>query len=401
MQVHKQTSPQTAYTILRIKRKRNEEPLDALVYDSRPRRKKSRGGLNVFRFVETVEQGAWDDEQKKRDLEVRISTLASEPAQKNIINASLLPAPAPDFVPSSYPPPHVQQRIPSRTYTIVKPEGVQPDSGVRKRAPTAPPKVYSARTLAAARQTPSGFTLYDAIPSSSTIASFPSSSSGDTDAEMEKFLPLLQDYLKVSDGSAPSASIIAPSTSNESAEDADYVWDVFYQRPNKSQEQISSSASGKVATLTGLPPELSGLFDSDSDSEPEDEDDEDSNAEDWYTNDYPEEEENIRSDNSEASDDFHEHSDYEDALYGEDRMTSYALPTAPELQLENKDMHAGAPANVPHPSSDKVPALLSDISSQKRGLDFIHVAQDNSGPTDPFYSGACMDRTGTHLSRQT
>jgi len=75
------------YTILRIKRKRNEEPLDALgkgclyrfmlrryfnsillVVESL-RRKKSRG-IGVFRYAETVEDGVWDDAQKQKDIQV-------------------------------------------------------------------------------------------------------------------------------------------------------------------------------------------------------------------------------------------------------------------------------------------------------------------------------------------
>lgn len=47
-------------TILRIKRKRNEEPVDALVFSDSKRRKK---GLNVFHFVQTVEQeDSWNTE---------------------------------------------------------------------------------------------------------------------------------------------------------------------------------------------------------------------------------------------------------------------------------------------------------------------------------------------------
>jgi hypothetical protein len=74
-----------SYTILRIKRKRNEEPLDALgklpppcrlvaliclsVVESR-RRKKSRGGVGVFQFAQTVEHDAWEDEKRQRDIQV-------------------------------------------------------------------------------------------------------------------------------------------------------------------------------------------------------------------------------------------------------------------------------------------------------------------------------------------
>lgn len=62
------------YTILRIKRKRTDEPLDALVVDanSRARRRKIRGKFDVFQFAETVEQTAWEDEKQKRDLQVRV-----------------------------------------------------------------------------------------------------------------------------------------------------------------------------------------------------------------------------------------------------------------------------------------------------------------------------------------
>ena len=82
---------QQPYTILRIKRKRNEEPLDALgellsrqvlvrIYQRHAsifetvvesvRRKKSRPGLDVFQFAETVAEGEWDERRAK---EVQVS----------------------------------------------------------------------------------------------------------------------------------------------------------------------------------------------------------------------------------------------------------------------------------------------------------------------------------------
>ncbi|KAH9950616.1 hypothetical protein B0H21DRAFT_819076 [Amylocystis lapponica] len=326
-------SPQQ-YTILRIKRKRNEEPLDALVVDSRPRRKKSRGTMNVFQFAETVEQAAWDDEQQKKDLQTRLSSLARESSQQsspNVVPApALAPAPA---IPTSQgittatPPvqhaPQPQGEDLSRRYTIVQPDKDGPPSepGSRRRAPTAPPKVWSSKELQAAK---SAFRMYDAVPSSSTLASLASATSAGSvstageDAEMAKFLPMLQDYLKLND--TPLASELPPGSTLPSASaavngvDDDYVWDVFYQRPTTFQQLFEPSQSGNIGTLTGLPAELSGLYDSDSDSEWEDEDDEDSNAEDWYTNDYPDEDDE-RSVDSEGSDVFHEDSDeYADAL---------------------------------------------------------------------------------------
>lgn len=60
------------------------------------------------------------------------------------------------------------------------------------------PKVHSYKDLQKAT-----FTMYDAIPSSSSLASLaspnPTAQGGDrpdVDAEVAKFLPLLQDYLK-------------------------------------------------------------------------------------------------------------------------------------------------------------------------------------------------------------
>ena len=81
-------SSKSGYTILRIKRKRNEEPLDALgkshisgseqwrphvsapVIESTTRRKKSRPGLGLFQFAETVERKAWDNEGERKGLQV-------------------------------------------------------------------------------------------------------------------------------------------------------------------------------------------------------------------------------------------------------------------------------------------------------------------------------------------
>jgi len=51
-------------TILRIKRKRNEEPVDALVFSDSKRRKK---GLDVFHFVQTVER---EDSWNTKDIQV-------------------------------------------------------------------------------------------------------------------------------------------------------------------------------------------------------------------------------------------------------------------------------------------------------------------------------------------
>ncbi len=88
MDVDASAPPPQSYTILRIKRKRNEEPLDALgmcmlsgaaqpnihvlcaVVESRVRRKKYRGGVGVFQYAHTVEGDAWKDEKSQKDIQV-------------------------------------------------------------------------------------------------------------------------------------------------------------------------------------------------------------------------------------------------------------------------------------------------------------------------------------------
>ena len=69
-------NPTQPYTILRIKRKRNEEPLDALVVESGIRRKKSRGGMGVFKFAQTVEDGAWNDRKLHQRIQVSVSDVS-------------------------------------------------------------------------------------------------------------------------------------------------------------------------------------------------------------------------------------------------------------------------------------------------------------------------------------
>jgi hypothetical protein len=41
------------------------------VVESRTRSKKSRGGLDVFQFAQTVESDTWENEERKRNLQVR------------------------------------------------------------------------------------------------------------------------------------------------------------------------------------------------------------------------------------------------------------------------------------------------------------------------------------------
>ncbi|KAF4581552.1 hypothetical protein EYR40_009836 [Pleurotus pulmonarius] len=266
------------YTILRIKRKRNEEPLDALVVESAAPRKKSRGGMGMFQFAQTVEAEAWEDDARRKALQEEIQRLAKENASKAYE--------APQKLPSSPPRPPVTD---ARRYTIVNAQEQDPERG---RLPTSPPVVISSKDV---RPKSPEIKLYDAVVSNDAP---------DADPEMEKFLPMIRDYLTLHDIPLDADT----RNTNAVQESDDYVWDVFYHRPASLSEWNHVAAN--VGTLTGLPPSLNDPFDSDEDDEVPDEADEDSNAEEYFTNDYPEEEESSDDDGG-GSDAFHESSDHE------------------------------------------------------------------------------------------
>ncbi|KAI0345656.1 hypothetical protein BDW22DRAFT_1353226 [Trametopsis cervina] len=307
---------QEQYTILRIKRKRNEEPLDALVIESKSRRKKSKAGMNVFQFAETVEQAAWDDEKQKQDLQSRLTSLAREKAKRAV---KPMPGATPSTSTTTEEPSRTAdgERIPklpqiddpSRKYMIVPSNSVETPVRTAKSRLTAPPKVHSYKELQKA-----SITMYDAIPSSTSLANLASPSTS-ADDEIDKFLPMLKDYLRLNGADTSMGS--SASSNSLPATDDDYVWDVFYSRPATFRELYGSNTN--IGTVTGLPDD--DMYNSDSDSDYEDEDDEDSNAEDWYKNDYPEEE-SASDDNgedgvasSEGSDAYHEDSDFDELVH--------------------------------------------------------------------------------------
>lgn len=73
---------------------------------------------------------------------------------------------------------------------------------------------------------------------------------------------------------------------HEEKED-DYVYDVYYRDDQNIDEEMKSMNVGSLVWFENE----SEYLDDDSDSELGDIDDEDSNAEDYYQNDYPDEEE--------------------------------------------------------------------------------------------------------------
>ncbi|KAF8440958.1 hypothetical protein L210DRAFT_3621282 [Boletus edulis BED1] len=258
--------------VLRIKRKRTEEPLDALGMHLAthaimpPLRKKTRGGVDVFQFAQTVENGAWQDGALRQNLQSQLSKLAQD-LNKNAKVQS---------------PPGRETRLAPRTDNVARRYAVKVtgDAEVprRKRRPTSPPKVISSKDVPR-----NDFRMYDAVLEDKGPSLPP------MDPEMEKFLPMLQDYLTLQE--TTSASSVNPSSSSDSYASTrdDYVWDVFYRRPYSLSEWNSIAAN--YGMVTGLPPSAEDEeFSDNSEAEEEDEADEDSNAEEYYKNDYPDEE---------------------------------------------------------------------------------------------------------------
>ncbi|KAF8073646.1 hypothetical protein FPV67DRAFT_1666409 [Lyophyllum atratum] len=295
MEVDTESSAPPSYTLLRIKRKRNEEPLDALVVESRVRRKKSRG-IGVFKYAQTVENDVWEDEKRAENIQYQISQLARESS----IVSELAAATTPSAVASTVPRP----KNDTRHYTILRQDDVE-DEDRRIHRPKSPPKIISSRDLPPKPLKPD-FQMFDAIRADKETAA-------PVDSEMDKFLPMLTDYLKLHDV-APDREEIIPYVGDLTKQSDDYVWDVFYHRPATLSEW---NAAANVGTLSGLPPSITNPYDSPSDSEEEDEADEDSNAEEYYRNDYPEGDDSSSSarDPDSASDEFHESSDYEEVVH--------------------------------------------------------------------------------------
>ncbi|EJD50360.1 hypothetical protein AURDEDRAFT_182343 [Auricularia subglabra TFB-10046 SS5] len=246
-------SPSSNITILRIKRKRDAEQLEALVIDP-ARRKRVRPSTGLFTYAGTLEEGA--------DLDAIQQELATLRQQQDASPAKTAPVN----------PPATERLIapqPSRKYTVV-----------RSKGDGAPPS-----QTASANQ----MTVYDAVPDDAPL------DPADAPEELQHFLPMLESYLK---SHADDSLHDRPSDAGAVGED-DYVYDVYVHRAGAGLQ--SAAAYTNIGSVSGLPTALEDAWDSDDDMFAGDTEDEDSNDEDFYRNDYPDE----RSDDS-ASDGGHD-----------------------------------------------------------------------------------------------
>lgn len=155
---------------------------------------------------------------------------------------------------ASTPPKPTHDSATTKAYTIIKQPPV-----TSRRPPNAPPKVVSHKELLNRTQ---GVQCYDAVPVNEPE---------DAQAEVEKFIPLLEEYLKRTLKTVSRAkhtiniclfsfswyinlvSDIQPTTSGASSTN-DYVWDIFYHRTSKSTDW--NKISQNIGTLYALPSRL-------------------------------------------------------------------------------------------------------------------------------------------------
>ncbi|KAG1148502.1 hypothetical protein G6F37_010846 [Rhizopus arrhizus] len=260
-------------TILRIKRKRTEEPLDALLLhqeNEEKRLKKNNENKSVlkvsatalptvFRLAETVEEASFSNLDEAKKLKDRIAR-------------RIQPGTSRPQTPVSR-----EER---------KEQLMQKQSDVSKKAryrvinqnrsktveQNAPPVVQSSAEKAAQDL----FQMFEAVREDETNNNnkqpklFVDEDADDVDDIMCNFIPMIKEYLTLNE---------------KEPEDDDYVYDVYYREEHN--PVVNTSNVGSLVWFDGA---TEYMDDNDTDSEIGDVEDEDSNAEDYYQNDYPEEE---------------------------------------------------------------------------------------------------------------
>ncbi|KAI9303039.1 hypothetical protein BJ944DRAFT_250995 [Cunninghamella echinulata] len=275
----KSDSSKQQVQILRIKRKRTEEPMDTLLVQHQQFEKKqatltdkrlrkdnliNKSNLKVtplalptiFRFAETVEEHSFKNITEAKKLKERISRrthLGNRPNTPESIDQKR------DQKTKS-----LQNHAKQARFKVINQNRSQKNSSM-------PPEVQCSSQKAAEDL----FKMYDAIKIENTgpklIVDEDEEDPGDI---MCNFIPMVKEYLTLND-------------KTEEPEEEDYVYDVYYCDTTNTGQDISGT---NIGSLVWFDEETEYLNDDDSDSEPCDEGDEDSNAEDYYQNDYPDEE---------------------------------------------------------------------------------------------------------------
>ncbi|CAO3613537.1 unnamed protein product [Cunninghamella blakesleeana] len=266
--------------ILRIKRKRTEEPMDTLLVqhqeldkkqasakDKRLRKDSLRNDSSlkvsalalptIFRLAETVEEHSFKNVAEAKKLKERISLKSRQGNRPN----------TPDSLDQkrNQKTRSLQNNARQARFKVINQNRSQINSDM-------PPEVKSSSEKAAEDL----FKMYDAvkIDNNSGPKLIIDEDDDEADELMCNFIPMVKEYLTLND------------RIEDHVEDNDYVYDVYYCDTSNTGQTISGT---NIGSLVWFDDETEYLND-ESESEAGDDGDEDSNAEDYYQNDYPDEE---------------------------------------------------------------------------------------------------------------
>ncbi|KAG1171289.1 hypothetical protein G6F70_007312 [Rhizopus microsporus] len=277
-------------TILRIKRKRTEEPLEALLLQQQNEEKRLKrsnedtGVLKVsatalptiFRLAETVEEASFSNLDEARKLKDRISRRI-QPG----LSRPQTPTPIEER----------KEQLMQKQSDVSKKARYRVISQNRAKAMENMPPVVQSSSERAAEDL---FQMYEAVRDDETTAKQPKlildEDTEDVDDIMCNFIPMIKEYLTLND------------REQKQEDEDDYVYDVYY----RDDQEPNALNVNNVGSLVWFDDTTEYMDDNDTESEMGDVGDEDSNAEDYYQNDYPDEE-----------DDHDDHDEFEEQ-YGYD-----------------------------------------------------------------------------------
>ncbi|KAG0231737.1 hypothetical protein BGX31_005372 [Mortierella sp. GBA43] len=301
-------------TILRIKRKRNEEPLDTLVVqenetsttkkqkklENDPQRNNAikpadntgakKPTAAVFRLATTVNTESFKDPTHSIRLREKIAHLTEAPRPRSRLSDRH----APEF----------EDRVQQRREQLVQGKNEeartaryrvinQNRTGLNSKE-QCPPQVKSS-VEAEAEAILDVFKMYDAVKEDEPQVKEYHLPNPEEPDIMCNFLPMVREYLSISD-KTPDPVIIEPSAERSSdatdskrdntSDEDEYVYDIYYCDPHADHYQESRHRA--IGSLLWFSDNEDDFMHSDSSDYADD--DSDSNAEDYYRNDYPEDE---------------------------------------------------------------------------------------------------------------
>ncbi|KAG0203451.1 hypothetical protein BGX33_009118 [Mortierella sp. NVP41] len=311
-----------ALTILRIKRRRNEEPLDTLVVQEQlekmagKKQKKMEDEIQreienvvagkeslpkaipaVFRLATTVNKESFKDPSQSIQLREKITHMAeSSPRPRS----RLMERPTSDFGERVLErrgelAEAKKQEARTARYRVIN----QKRSGFSTPDLKLPPKVKSSVEVEAEAALDM-FKMYDAVKEDEPKTKKQLAQEAEEADIMCNFLPMVREYLTISDKTVdPKISVDETAVSERLSSASDrrvdagasdsedeYVYDIYYRDVNADHAKESQRALGSLLWFS----DDENNFMNEDDSSDDDYEDSDSNAEDYYQNDYPEDE---------------------------------------------------------------------------------------------------------------